>query len=467
MKKQIKLVLFLVFALMLLIPTTKVYADTALEEIVITGDIETESLEPGELPEYEVQTTTEHVSIEAYGSNTNWAQFKQSYDSWRGFGSETPTAVDDHETFYAMRLKVDLDEGYVFDENTKVIYNDRDMYDTYTVIDAFDWGGYVYVDLGQVRGEPGPDVEGNVIRRININVEMPRIGQEITVNESTQTQYGIRIDDENIEIYGPNGDETHNYMYIYDPNKEGLFSGVLEKQLYRMVIWLTAFDDYIFAENLEIYVNGEYVDDYFAEDEKTLGIDYEFEPVAEDVPYSVATEDDEFIAEFEFPEGIDFELDVFDLLKYTPEEIEEMFDVPAEYYEEALEAIKNNTKEYGDLLGVYAIEINGPGFNYSEGLTFKIKMTEAMKKYNTFKFIFLDENNEFVVQEIHDAKIEGDYLVFELDHLSAYALVGSYVEDTANPKTADNIVIYVAMLGLCVLGLVGAGIYTKKKYFNK
>ena len=34
---------------------------------------------------------------------------------------------------------------------------------------------------------------------------------------------------------------------------------------------------------------------------------------------------------------------------------------------------------------------------------------------------------------------------------------------TNNPQTADNILFYISMLGLSIIGLVGAGIYTKKK----
>ncbi len=35
-----------------------------------------------------------------------------------------------------------------------------------------------------------------------------------------------------------------------------------------------------------------------------------------------------------------------------------------------------------------------------------------------------------------------------------------------NPKTGDNIVFYIVMFGLSIIGLVGAGIYTKKRKFN-
>lgn len=35
-----------------------------------------------------------------------------------------------------------------------------------------------------------------------------------------------------------------------------------------------------------------------------------------------------------------------------------------------------------------------------------------------------------------------------------------------NPKTGDNIMFYISMLGLSIIGLAGVGIYTKKKRFN-
>ena len=93
-------------------------------------------------------------------------------------------------------------------------------------------------------------------------------------------------------------------------------------------------------------------------------------------------------------------------------------------------------------------------------------MTDEMKKYNSFKFLFLDENNEFKIQEVHDAKTETidgvDYLVVELDHLSAYALVGSNTEESI-PNTGDNIIFFVTMLLLSVTGFVGSAIYLKKR----
>lgn len=37
---------------------------------------------------------------------------------------------------------------------------------------------------------------------------------------------------------------------------------------------------------------------------------------------------------------------------------------------------------------------------------------------------------------------------------------------TNNPQTGDNLMFYISMLGLSIIGLVGAGIYIKKKMYN-
>lgn len=41
------------------------------------------------------------------------------------------------------------------------------------------------------------------------------------------------------------------------------------------------------------------------------------------------------------------------------------------------------------------------------------------------------------------------------------------IKTTSNPQTGDNIILYIAMLGLSIFGLIGAEIYTKKKLFSK
>ena len=190
---------------------------------------------------------------------------------------------------------VNLSDGYVFTENTQIIYNGRNMTeDTYSSITAQEWGGYVYVDLGQINA-PGPDIEGDLIKRVDITVEMPRIGDTISITDGFQTQYGVGVREENRDIYGPDGDDTHNYMYIVDEDGNN-FQGELQADTYYdMIIWLVSFEDYKFDENVEIYVNGEFIKEYYLESDQRLGIDYLFQPATEDVPYKLITENGKFI----------------------------------------------------------------------------------------------------------------------------------------------------------------------------
>ena len=172
--------------------------------------------------------------------------------------------------------------------------------------------------------------------------------------------------------------------------------------------------------------------------------------------------------EVEFTTGAegDYSLEVFDILTLKKEELEAL-GVTEEQFNEILTTIKNNVKQYGNLLNIFAINVNNAsGNNYSDGTKFKLKLTDEMKKYNSFKFIYIDDENNFKVADIVDFKIEGDYLVGTLPHLSIYALVGNVVEETNNPKTEDSINKDIIMLSLSLVGLFSSITYVKRRVVN-
>ena len=121
----------------------------------------------------------------------------------------------------------------------------------------------------------------------------------------------------------------------------------------------------------------------------------------------------------------------------------------------------------GELLGFYQITVTDENDNevHNGPLQIKIKMTDEMKKYNTFKLMYIDTDNGFTTEEPITLAQDGDYLVGTLEHLSSYALNGTYV--AANPKTGDKIMSYISMLGLSTICLIGVGFYNKKKLINK
>ena len=107
-------------------PMMEVHATTVLDEIRLTSS--TASVEAGTLPEFSVTSTTEHVSsIDSYGSNTKWNYRGQHDQTWKGFGTNTPTAVEDGTTHYGLTVSVNLENGYVLNENTKIYFNDVDV----------------------------------------------------------------------------------------------------------------------------------------------------------------------------------------------------------------------------------------------------------------------------------------------------------------------------------------------------
>jgi LPXTG-motif cell wall-anchored protein len=71
------------------------------------------------------------------------------------------------------------------------------------------------------------------------------------------------------------------------------------------------------------------------------------------------------------------------------------------------------------------------------------------------------------VEIIENVKDNGDgTLSGDSDKFSTYAVAYTDVVDTSNPKTGDNIVLYITLLALSVVGFVGVLIYKKKKQYN-
>lgn len=192
-----------------------------------------------------------------------------------------------------------------------------------------------------------------------------------------------------------------------------------------------------------------------------------------------------FVAIFSDDEGHEFELSVQELMNLTAEQLE-AFDITEEEYKAAVEAITEALKEYGTILNVYEIHVDDEDEDYSHfgELTFKIKMTDEMKKYNSFKFICID-NETIKKEDIVDLDVEDGYLVGHLFHLSNYALVAKNIENTDNtstnssttenttdatkpteeaktnnPKTGDNIMIFVSMF---IISIIGTAVVIKKR----
>ena len=179
--------------------------------------------------------------------------------------------------------------------------------------------------------------------------------------------------------------------------------------------------------------------------------------------YTVEDENGNSIS-FQEEEGHEFNLMIVDIMKMTDEELAE-FDVTREEYNEVETALKAALVDHGTLLSFYDIVvIDEDDHNKGNGpFTIKIKMTEDMNKYNIFKLLYVDVDEEITIEDSVELTIEDGYLVGVLPHLSNYALMGSTVNSTTNnPKTLDNIYAWIITLLISCLGLSAITLSSRK-----
>ena len=173
---------------------------------------------------------------------------------------------------------------------------------------------------------------------------------------------------------------------------------------------------------------------------------------------------------------------MIDYLAFSPEELETM-GIPQELYDSMMEGIVNATKQHGTLLSFYEIQVeNDDGFLIHEGPFYiKIKMTDEMKKYDIFKIVYIDAEDNFATESPITLTQEGGYLVGTLEHLSTYALVGDNApgesdapadSDTSaptSPQTGDNsnLGLWVFLLVLSCCSMIALIVIDKKRKIAK
>ena len=89
----------------------------------------------------------------------------------------------------------------------------------------------------------------------------------------------------------------------------------------------------------------------------------------------------------------------------------------------------------------------------------RIALPEELKEHKKYEVVYIS-NDE--IKETIPATTEDGYIVFETTHLSEYGIVAiKKINNTENPKTGDNIGVYLITSLLAVIGLLT--IYRKKQ----
>lgn len=125
--------------------------------------------------------------------------------------------------------------------------------------------------------------------------------------------------------------------------------------------------------------------------------------------------------------------------------------------------------------------LNSKGYTTINAYTFKLYssildkiisnfngVTEILIPYNgnyldkNLKMIYISDNDKLEVYDVNKVTYEGqNYLSFNTSHFSNYIL--AYGEDISNPNTRDNIVVYIIVLLVALIGAFIVGITLKKK----
>ena len=104
----------------------------------------------------------------------------------------------------------------------------------------------------------------------------------------------------------------------------------------------------------------------------------------------------------------------------------------------------------------------------------RMLLEENLRGYDKYQVVYIKDGK--IVEE-KPTKIDGNYIIFETDHLSEYGIIATNNEETVdktqgtvnktqNPQTGDNIIIFSVILAIAVVGLTVSIIITKKKSKN-
>jgi len=211
------------------------------------------------------------------------------------------------------------------------------------------------------------------------------------------------------------------------------------------------------------------------------------EDPARDTSYTVE-DDNENIISFKEEAGHTYHFEIIDYLSFTKEEVMAATNITSEEYDQIFSGIKEQAEKKGNFLfffdiSVYELVTPDPNDPEDDGrrdihegpFTIKIRMTDELAKYTSFKMYYVNEyfnlDNEPSVFYVSE---DGKYLVGNVKHLSPYVLVGNVSSNTSggtttgNPQTGDNIYIWYGLFVISIFGLsIGAITAARLKKINK
>lgn len=342
----------------------------------------------------------------------------------------------------------------------------------------------------------------NIINSVNVTVEPPKAGTnvEVTVDTSHGAYAEIQT---NIPKATPS-ESNANYEVSYtawvkpkcgqNGSCDERFEGTIEEgEDYYANITIDVKDGYFLSNNLTIKVNGQdpysvysenpgdwifFVGKVKAVKDTSVKIEAESNTIEDNKAKTEVLELINKIINDEEVTGIDEELanQIKDAVNNGKTIV---VDVASEIVEK--DAVSNDAKKienslktnekvgaYFDIDVVVKVDDNvlGNVTKLNDKITVSVNIPNNLPAVpegykRIFKIIRVHDNGD---PEELTATENGNKVSFDTDRFSTYALVYEDVPNSTNPNTADNIMFYITLLGLSIIGLTGTILY--KKRFN-
>ena len=377
---------------------------------------------------------------------------------WKSNKNENElTTFEDGKT-YSYGIYLNTKDGYTFADNVEVYVNDE-----------------------KVELRPLDDTKTRMmllaIKKITPTVYQEKYIEEVEINNATisfkagdkpvftgkvsdDVPYAFR--DESWVTDGGNK-EHHSGSMWNDNNPDKLFNTFESGKTYNYGLYLISndFQGYFFTRDTKLKINGKYYNyresDWESQPDvnkfSTMWIttDLTMTPTSSEQPTQDTVK--EIKSTGAISGSITFEKEVSK--NYT-------FDI------KQVEVSKNlSDKNVKYLVDINVLE-NGQVVKISDTkMKIRIALPEELKGYKKYEVVYI-LNDE--IKETIPATIEDGYIVFEASHLSQYGIVAtekSSSTNVKNPKTSDNIMMYLATGILSIIGLAGVSVIVyRKKQMN-
>lgn len=340
---------------------------------------------------------------------------------------------------------------------TKEGYTFVGWYEDATCQFKFYFGRTIYADMTLyakwVKNE-------NIIKNISINVETPTVGDEVTIEKFDEYFWNWDTQMPQVEITIPNGSNYHlfdfdgecNYMnwitsleYEFEPEP---FIGTFEYNTdYYARIFIETDSEYFLSDDVEVIINGKNVDKIFYIYDNYIELGVKLTTPSEEIIYKIIEgENQTYIVEEEkdFIVKANGEISKFDGLKVDDKTLE-----PSSYIVVSGSTVVTLKKEY---LNTLAEGKHTLTFLYSDG--------EVSTDFTIVKEELKDDINILPDNEKNDTNTDTS-----VDTEIKKETTDRTDKNTtsSSPKTGDNIILWVVLILVSILGILGTCKYIKKR----